>query len=160
MRMYAAPKHQLIFKGLHGVISQKTDLFITTAARNRDTSQVVCDSIVSSFCWMWLGRRIWPRDFRVEENTWLLFNIVGNWCGISPRWSSCAGGSYRVTPAGQAVYSYEAYIVQQSHVAYKVRTHTSVIFLLTNLRCSLRLILRSLSIRALHSSCLINKSKR
>jgi hypothetical protein len=58
LRMFVPPKHRSIFNVLDDVISKKTELFISTALRSWDPSQAVCDFVVSSFCWMWLGRRM------------------------------------------------------------------------------------------------------
>jgi hypothetical protein len=38
-RQYVTPKHRLIFNGLHGVISQKIVLFITTAVRTSNPTK-------------------------------------------------------------------------------------------------------------------------
>jgi hypothetical protein len=38
-RRFVIPIHRLAFNGLHGVISQKTELFITTAVRTSNPAR-------------------------------------------------------------------------------------------------------------------------
>lgn len=40
-RRHVPSKHQLIFKRIHGIISQKIDLFITAAVRTSDAAVVL-----------------------------------------------------------------------------------------------------------------------
>jgi hypothetical protein len=42
-RQHVSPKRQLTFNGLHGIISQKIELFITTAVRTSSPTIIISD---------------------------------------------------------------------------------------------------------------------
>jgi hypothetical protein len=83
-RRYVPPKRRLTFNGLHGVISRKIVLFITTAVRTSDPTYMV--------------RIIWER---YETVLWLTANFMKQvgWKGNASDMKSRGRGSFRISAA-------------------------------------------------------------
>jgi hypothetical protein len=50
-RRYVPPKRQLTFNGLHGIVSQKIEVFITTAVRTSNPTLEVCSEHYARSTW-------------------------------------------------------------------------------------------------------------
>jgi hypothetical protein len=69
-RRHVPPKRRLTFNGLHGVISQKTELFITTAVRTSNPTQ-------SLFILRIIGNALTPGRFKIKEG-----GAYSNYCAL------------------------------------------------------------------------------
>jgi hypothetical protein len=87
-RRYVPPNHQLTFNGLHGVISQKTEHFITTGVRTSDPTIISLFIYITSFFFT-------GSTALVEPDLWFFsFVIILQKVGLLGRLISSSQGLY------------------------------------------------------------------
>jgi hypothetical protein len=77
-RRYVPPKRRLTFNGLHGVISQKTELFTTTSVRNSNPTNLFIECIIIMVISLQIPTTFWIYGGIISNGywTWIEFTAL------------------------------------------------------------------------------------